>query len=188
MHQGTRKRLERGVWVLVILMVQVVCAVFFVANIQTSVLGIAPISFQISEYIELGAAFGLLLGVVLGVVVLRRTLAHTVAVEHQLRRASGVFMQVLEERFDDWGLTPAERDVALFAIKGLSGSEIAVLRGVSEGTVKAQSNAIYRKAGVSGRGQLLSLFLDDLMIMPSEAEAGQRPSAPMAGGLPEADS
>jgi len=32
-----------------------------------------------------------------------------------------------------------------------------------EGTVKAQTNAIYRKAGVSGRPQLLSLFIEDLM-------------------------
>ena len=60
-------------------------------------------------------------------------------------------------------LTPSERDVALFAIKGMSTAEIASLRSTSEGTVKAQTNAIYRKAGVSGRSQLLSLFIEDLM-------------------------
>ena len=42
-------------------------------------------------------------------------------------------------------------------------AEIASLRQTSEGTVKAQTNAIYRKAGVSGRPQLLSLFVEDLM-------------------------
>ena len=83
--------------------------------------------------------------------------------EERLRRASGVFMDLLEERFTEWGLTKAERDVALFAIKGMSTAEIAVLRATSEGTVKAQTNAIYRKAGVTGRSQLLSLFIDDLM-------------------------
>jgi DNA-binding CsgD family transcriptional regulator len=72
-------------------------------------------------------------------------------------------MTLLAERFDEWGLTPAEKDVALFAIKGMSTSEIAGLRNTSEGTVKAQTNAIYRKAGVSGRSQLLSLFIEDLM-------------------------
>jgi DNA-binding CsgD family transcriptional regulator len=72
-------------------------------------------------------------------------------------------MELLEERFADWGLTPAERDVALFAIKGMSTAEIASLRSTSEGTVKAQTNAIYRKAGVTGRPQLLSLFIEDLM-------------------------
>ena len=69
----------------------------------------------------------------------------------------------MDERFADWDLTPAERDVALFAIKGFSTQDIAELRGVSEGTVKAQSNAIYRKAGVTGRAQLLSLFIDELV-------------------------
>ena len=29
--------------------------------------------------------------------------------------------------------------------------------------MKAHSNAIYRKAGVNGRTQLLSLFIEDLM-------------------------
>jgi DNA-binding CsgD family transcriptional regulator len=72
-------------------------------------------------------------------------------------------MDLLEERFGEWALTPPERDVALFAIKGMSTAEIAMLRMTSEGTVKAQTNAIYRKAGVSGRPQLLSLFIDDLM-------------------------
>jgi DNA-binding CsgD family transcriptional regulator len=87
----------------------------------------------------------------------------TAIVEQKLKAASGAFMDVMAERFDDWGLTPAERDVALFAIKGMSIQEIAALRQTSEGTVKAQTNAIYRKAGVSGRPQLLSLFIEDLL-------------------------
>ena len=70
----------------------------------------------------------------------------------------------LEDRFETWALTPAERDVALFAIKGMSTGEIAKLRATSEGTVKAQTNAIYRKAGVSGRPQLLSLFIEELLL------------------------
>ncbi|MGO4916655.1 helix-turn-helix transcriptional regulator [Pseudogemmobacter sp. W21_MBD1_M6] len=123
----------------------------------------APISWQSKELLEIGAALGLILGVCLGAVALRRTLRKTRQVEAKLRAASGAFMDMLEENFADWGLTPAERDVALFAIKGLSTSEIAVMRSTSEGTIKAQTNAIYRKAGVSGRPQLLSLFIDDLM-------------------------
>ena len=65
-------------------------------------------------------------------------------------------------------------DVALFAIKGMSTAEIAALRSTSEGTVKAQTNAIYRKAGVSGRPQLLSLFIEDLMsVDPAPAPGGK---------------
>ena len=45
-------------------------------------------------------------------------------------------------------------------------SEIASLRDTSEGTVKAQTNAIFRKADVSGRPQLLSHFIDDLISDP----------------------
>ena len=144
-------------------MVQVVCAIFFALQIFSARLGIAVYSWRFHEVIEIGAAAGLILGVVLGYIVLRRTMARNLQVEDQLRLASGAFMDVLEERFATWQLTPAERDVALFAIKGMSTQEIAGLRGVSEGTIKAQTNAIYRKAGVSGRHQLLSLFIDDLM-------------------------
>jgi DNA-binding CsgD family transcriptional regulator len=149
----------------VILLVQVLCAFFFVSEILASVLGIPyqPLDWAYVELIEIGAAVGLILGVILGGLALRESFRRTHRAEEGLRRASTAFMEVLEERFTDWGLTPAERDVALFAIKGMSTQEIATLRSTSEGTVKAQTNAIYRKAGVSGRPQLLSLFIEDLM-------------------------
>ena len=60
--------------------------------------------------------------------------------------------------------------MALFAIKGLSLADIASLRKTSEGTVKAQTNAIYRKAGVTGRPQLLSLFIEDLLQDPADSK------------------
>jgi DNA-binding CsgD family transcriptional regulator len=81
----------------------------------------------------------------------------------RLRVASGAFLALLEEDFHRWSLTPAEREVALLAIKRFSVAEIATLRGAREGTVRAQCTAVYRKAGVSGRAQLLSHFIDDLM-------------------------
>ncbi len=153
-------------WVIAgVLVVQALCAVFFVSDIVTSVLGIrtTPIPWEFRELMEIGAALGLVLGLVLGALMLHRAMRERNEAREKLRRASGAFMDLLEERFKEWALTPAERDVALFAIKGMSTSEIATLRTTSEGTVKAQTNAIYRKAGVSGRPQLLSLFIDDLM-------------------------
>jgi DNA-binding CsgD family transcriptional regulator len=148
-----------------IFVIQALCAFFFVSDILSSVLGIRsdPISWEMREALEIGAAFGLILGVVVGGLMLRRALRERRRAEEQLRRASGAFMDLMQERFTGWGLTPSERDVALFAIKGMSTAEIATLRATSEGTVKAQTNAIYRKAGVSGRSQLLSLFIEDLM-------------------------
>ncbi len=157
--------MKRAAPFLAIVVIQALCAFFFVSDILSSVLGIrtTPISWEMREYLEIGAAFGLVLGVVVGGLMLRRALRDRNRAEERLRRASGAFMVLLEERFSEWGLTPSERDVALFAIKGMSTAEIATLRATSEGTVKAQTNAIYRKAGVSGRPQLLSLFIDDLM-------------------------
>lgn len=155
-----------GRWVIIaVLLIQALCAIFFVSDILSSIFGIytRPLPWQIRELMEVGAAVGLVLGLVLGAVMLRRIIGERNVAQERLRRASGAFMDLLEERFIEWSLTPAERDVALFAIKGMSTSEIATLRATSEGTVKAQTNAIYRKAGVSGRPQLLSLFIDDLM-------------------------
>lgn len=157
--------MRRAAPIIAIFVIQAACAFFFVSDILSSVLGIrtSPISWEMRELMEIGAAVGLVLGVVLGALMLRRTLRERNEAEARLRRASGEFMALLAERFEEWGLTPSEKDVALFAIKGMSTSEIATLRSTSEGTVKAQTNAIYRKAGVNGRPQLLSLFIDDLM-------------------------
>jgi DNA-binding CsgD family transcriptional regulator len=135
---------------------------------------------ELRELLEIWAAFGLVIGLVLGGFALRRAFRERNMAEERLRRASGAFMTLLAERFDEWALTPAEKDVALFAIKGMSTSEIAGLRNTSEGTVKAQTNAIYRKAGVSGRSQLLSLFIEDLM----RDDAGSLRLPPLSGQPP----
>ena len=152
-------------FVLTILLVQAACAFFFVSDIVSSVLGLrtTAISWHNRELIEIGAAVGLILGLILGAIALYRSSRAQAAAEEGLRRAQTAFMELLTERFAEWGLTPAEADVALFAIKGLNTADIAGLRQTSEGTVKAQTAAIYRKAGVTGRPQLLSLFIDDLM-------------------------
>jgi DNA-binding CsgD family transcriptional regulator len=161
-------------FVAAVLVVQILCAAFFVSEIAISLLGlpIAPISWTFVELIEIGAAIGLVLGVIVGAMALQQARARSAKAEEALRRARSAFRDILDERFLEWGLTPAERDVALFAIKGFSTQDIADFRGVSEGTIKAQTNAIYRKAGVSGRSQLLSLFIDELV----EDEPAAQPS------------
>lgn len=134
-------------WALVVLfLVQAACALFFVSDIVMSVLGLypVPLAWSTREVLELGAAVGLVLGLIFGALAIRRSLRELRATRDRLRRASADFMVILEERFAEWGLTPAERDVALFAIKGLSIADIAQLRATSEGTVKAQTAAIYR--------------------------------------------
>ena len=93
---------------------------------------------------------------------LRRLMTRNAAVEEQLDAATGAFHEVLSRKFDAWGLTPSERDVALLAVKGLSTQEIAALRQTREGTIRAQQTSIYRKAGVSGRPDLLAQFIEEI--------------------------
>ncbi len=171
--------MRKPIFIASILIVQTLCALFFVSDILSAFFGFSttPLPWELREVMEIFAAFGLVVGVVLGAVLLRLATADRRRAEVQLRRASSAFMQLLAERMAEWGLTPAERDVALFAIKGMSTAEIAALRSTSEGTIKAQTNAIYRKAGVTGRAQLISLFIEDLIDKDSFAESGvPRPS------------
>ena len=160
-----RHRLPVTAALFLVVAVQVLCSLFFVWDIAAGVVGLRrePMSWETRELIEIGASVGLVLGVGLGAALLVRALRRNRVMESQLRQLSGAFAELLEERFAEWGLTRAERDVAWFTIKGLSIAEIARLRHTSEGTVKAHSNAIYRKAQVSGRTQLVSLFIEDLM-------------------------
>ena len=174
--------MRREFLITALLVVQVICAALYLVNILSAFTGVAFASWLVNELIELGAALGLFVGVIFGGVLLRRTLRHNREMTEQLRVASGAFMELLEDRFDEWGLTPAERDVALFSIKGCSTAEIAALRQTSEGTVKAQTGAIYRKAGVTGRPQLLSGFIEELMAGPVDGRAvrgaTERPASP----------
>ena len=153
------------VLITLIFLIQLACAGFFVWDIVVTIFGlrVAPLSWQLREFLEIGAALGLIIGVTMAAIVLRNSYKRSKKIEDQLRIASGAFQDVVQERFTDWGLTPAERDVALFSVKGMTLPEIASLRNTSVGTVKAQTNAIYRKAGVGNRAQLLALFIEDLI-------------------------
>ena len=51
----------------------------------------------------------------------------------------------------------------MLLVKDLNFGGIARARNAKEGTVKAQANAIYRKANVSSRHELVALFLDELL-------------------------
>jgi DNA-binding CsgD family transcriptional regulator len=82
----------------------------------------------------------------------------------------------IDAQFEKWGLTPAERDVALLQLKGLRHKEIAELRQTSERTVRQQALSIYRKAGLGGRTDLAAFFLEDLLL-PSVRHRADAPPA-----------
>ncbi|SFE18170.1 regulatory protein, luxR family [Sulfitobacter brevis] len=166
-----------GLWVIATL--QASAAIFYASCALLDAWGIEPqiLIWQSHDYQQSVLAIGLLLGVVMGWIAMRMSLKRARIAEEKVRKCATGFSQLIVEHFTAWGLTPAENDVALFLVKGLNTRDIADLRGTSEGTIKAQTNAIYRKAGVAGRSQLLSVFIEDLMddaLLP-EAVA-QRPT------------
>jgi DNA-binding CsgD family transcriptional regulator len=74
----------------------------------------------------------------------------------------------IERQFEEWSMTPAERDIAFFILKGYSHKEIARLRDTSERTIRQQAQSIYRKSGLSGKNALSAYFLEDLLSPRTE--------------------
>ena len=145
---------------------QVLCGSIFLLDIVASILALpVPImSWQFHELMEILAAAGLLLGSYFSIKYALRQKAEADRADDALKAATGALSGNIGDQFRRWGLTPAERDVGWLLVKGFAISEIADLRGTSEGTIKSQSNAIYRKAGVNGRAQLLASFVEDLLF------------------------
>jgi len=77
----------------------------------------------------------------------------------------------IDRQLTRWALSPAEREVVLLLLKGLSHKEIATVRSCSERTVRHQARVAYRKAGLAGRVELAAFFLEDLLAPPSQDEA-----------------
>ncbi len=77
----------------------------------------------------------------------------------------------LDHQFERWNLSPAEKEVALLLLKGLSHKDVAEVRSVTEATARQQARAVYKKAGLSGRHDLAAFFLEDLML-PIDADDG----------------
>lgn len=143
---------------------QIFCALFVLQDGVLDLLGLlVPVTLPESHLFEWVVGLALLVTVFFTLLQIRRLLKNEARLKHTLQVASGAFGDYLDQQFTDWDLSPSERDVALFAIKGSSIAEIAGLRGTREGTVKAQLNAIYRKAGVTGRPQLISFFIEGML-------------------------
>lgn len=83
----------------------------------------------------------------------------------------------IDEQLARWQLSPAERDIALLLLKGLSHKDIAQIRSVSETTVRQQARSLYRKAGLAGRNDLAAFFLEDLLGPRERPTMGGRTAA-----------
>lgn len=162
---------------LALIAVQALCTAFFLWDVLEDLRATGLVFFRtIHHSIEAVAALSLILALVFELRYLLALLRRKAHLEDQISIAAGAFHDILGDHFTRWGLTPAERDVAMFTVKGFSIAETAKLRGSAEGTVKAQLGAVYRKAGVSGRGALLGLLIDDLIEFPLIDDPAGQPS------------
>lgn len=95
-------------------------------------------------------------------------LAESVAEAEQWRSEARELIRGLSEAIDDqferWHLSPAEKEVGPLLLKGLSHREVAEVRAVTEATARQQARAVYKKAGLSGRHELAAFLLEDLML------------------------
>ena len=79
--------------------------------------------------------------------------------------------QQIEAQLTHWGLSAAEKQVALLILKGLSFKECAQIRGVSEKTIRQQASTVYQKSGLPSRSALSAFFLEDLLLPVDQAGA-----------------
>uniref|UniRef100_UPI0040475E1B helix-turn-helix transcriptional regulator n=2 Tax=Yoonia sp. TaxID=2212373 RepID=UPI0040475E1B len=140
-----------------------------VLQIGSGLIFLVDVVFELTEFtrhtwFELIGIVGLAIGAGFTFNQYRQLLHRNTKVEQELGAVSGAFQEMIEVHFRNWGLTDAERDVALLSIKGLPIADIATMRATRAGTIKAQSAAIYRKAGVSSRAELISVVIEDLIM------------------------
>lgn len=112
---------------------------------------------------ELMVALALLLSVLLGVRQLRWSIGQSRRKDAALAVARGAMADLLDTRFSEWKLSPAEAEVALFAIKGATIAEIAAMRRAAEGTVRSQLSQVYAKAEVTSQSMLIAQFIEELI-------------------------
>jgi len=163
----------RDTWLLAAIGLQSLAAVFFVLD---AVADIREFGLGAHVIIEGVIAATLLAGAAMATLKFRDMAMDARRSQATVKAASGAMAELMCMRFAEWQLTSAEADVALLAMKGLSGEEIAQVRGAAPGTVRAQLTRIYAKAGVNSRAGLIGLFIEDLLSEP----------LPIAGALPPA--
>jgi DNA-binding CsgD family transcriptional regulator len=85
--------------------------------------------------------------------------------QKKISHLSTEFLINIDDQFDKWEFTRAEKEIALLLIKGLAMKEIAEIRQSSENTVRQQASQIYKKSSMGGRMELSAFFLDDLLAL-----------------------
>jgi len=164
MAGNVMKLLKKSPLLVTVFTIQLICVLYFIIHL---LMDMNKLSHHPGEHmyhlIDYVMGFALIVSFGTTCHQIHRMIKRYYNVERQLNIVSREFADITNQFFEEWGLTSSESDVALLAIKGLEISEVAELRQTKQGTIKAQLNSIYRKAGVSGRPQLISLFVDELI-------------------------
>lgn len=153
---------RRALMLAAMILLQALCAMFFVGDVLYD-LNQGDHLDDIHLMLEALAAIALTAGVFYLMHELRDLLNRMSAMEFGIRAARGEMATLIDSFFDQWRLTPSEREVALLVLKGIDNDSIAAMRGTATGTVRAQCARIYAKAEVDGRAQLLSIFMEELL-------------------------
>lgn len=166
----TRNPAERRAATLAaLIIILALCAIFFVIDVAED---LRDNESGWHMALELLATGTLLFSVGLMMIELRDLLRRMQSLDRGIRAARGDMAGLIDSFFTRWNLSPAEREVALLILKGFDNEAIAGLRGVAIGTVRSQTARIYAKAGIDGRAQLFSVFMEELL---AEEPAPQSP-------------
>ncbi|MDG6773881.1 LuxR C-terminal-related transcriptional regulator [Thiomicrorhabdus sp. ZW0627] len=84
--------------------------------------------------------------------------------QQQAQKLMGEFSKIIQNQFDEWSLTKSEKEVGLLLLKGLTLDEISTVRETREKTVRQQASNLYKKAGLSGRHELVAYFFEELLV------------------------
>lgn len=152
-----------------IVALQSVAAAYFLIDGMGDVFEQMNHGFSPEITLECLVALALLGGVVTGSRYIGQMTRELRRTDQSLARARGALAEHIALRFEQWGLTPSESEVALFALKGCDVAQIARMRGAAAGTVRSQLSQIYAKSGVSSQAMLVSLFIDDLLETDTKA-------------------
>jgi DNA-binding CsgD family transcriptional regulator len=145
------------------LAIQAVATTYFVIDGVDDALAQLSVGINGELIMECLVALALLLAVVVSARQLRQSLAEAKRLDEALQTARGSMADLLQARFAEWGLSGSEAEVALFALKGCSISEIAGLRNTAEGTVRSQLSQVYAKANVTSQAMLIGHFIEELV-------------------------
>lgn len=155
---------DNRLWIfLTIFFSTILCLLAFVEFVVVMNDNTFKLDWKYIEYIEVTEVVFALLGFFSGMVATIRFYRDNSRLTRRVGNVQKKFDTLVADIFNEWQLTEAESEIALLLIKGFSISEISNIREKSEGTVKNQCSAVYRKAGVSSKQQLVSNVLDTLI-------------------------